>query len=87
MRLLSILALTFLTATVHAQSHPQWGNLEPGPWGVGVRVINTWDYSRSYWPPRDWRGQERQVKRQEQDREDAGNAGRAAHRSGVIGCW
>jgi hypothetical protein len=23
-------------------------------------VINTWDYSRSYWSPRDWRGVERQ---------------------------
>ena len=60
---MKILSLLFLFATtLHAQSspYPQWGNLEPGPYAVGVQVINTWDYSRSYWSPRDWRGEERQ---------------------------
>jgi hypothetical protein len=55
----AVLLISFVSIA-HAQAHPQWGSLEPGPYGVGVRVINTWDYSRSYWPPRDWRGQERQ---------------------------
>jgi hypothetical protein len=55
------ITLLVLATTLNAQSAPpQWGNLEPGPYAVGVRVINTWDYSRTYWPPRDWRGVERQ---------------------------
>jgi hypothetical protein len=60
MRFLLLLCL-LLASTLNAQSspYPQWGNLEPGPYAVGVRVINTFDYSRTYWPPRDWRGQER----------------------------
>ena len=57
---LLLVVLSCVVSVGYAQSHPQWGNLEPGQYGVGVRVINAWDYSRSYWPPRDWRGQERQ---------------------------
>ena len=58
MKTLSALSLILLGSTLHAQAHPQWGNLEPGPYAVGVRVINAWDYSRTWWPPRDWRGQD-----------------------------
>ena len=31
----------------------QWGNLERGPYDIGVRVSNTCDYSLAYWPRRD----------------------------------
>ena len=33
---------------VTAQSYPQWGGLEPGPYQVGFRVVQTEDQSRTY---------------------------------------
>lgn len=39
-----------------AQSLPQWGNLKPGPYAVGFKVVNTYDYARGYYPKVDFRG-------------------------------
>lgn len=36
---------------------PMWGNLKPGPYEVGFRVIHTVDAARSYIPRVDFRGQ------------------------------
>lgn len=55
--LLSLLAPTLLSA--QRPPTPQWGGLDPGPYRVGVRVISTWDHSRTWWSPVDWRGVER----------------------------
>jgi len=40
-----------------AQTYPQWGAMQPGPYEVGIRVIHTYDYSRGYWPKVDYQGQ------------------------------
>ena len=40
-----------------AQSFPQWGPLQAGPYEVGFRAIHTYDHSRGYWPKVDHRGQ------------------------------
>jgi len=39
-----------------AARYPQWGGLEPGPYGVGFTVVQAYDYTRPYWPRTDWRG-------------------------------
>lgn len=39
-----------------AQSFPQWGNLRPGPYAVGFRHIQKYDYSRQVKPATDFTG-------------------------------
>ena len=36
---------------------PLWGELEPGPYGVGFRTIEKYDFSRTYRPSRDYFGE------------------------------
>lgn len=55
------LALAALAAAAPARAQPaprfpQWGGLEPGPYAVGFRVVQTYDYARAYRPKADWRG-------------------------------
>lgn len=38
---------------------PAWGELEPGPHSVGVRVVHAEDRTRTYWPPGNHIGQKR----------------------------
>jgi len=41
------LAISVFSPSVIAASPPLWGNLEPGPYKVGFKLLNTVDYSRS----------------------------------------
>lgn len=41
---------------VPAQPYPQWGNLKPGPYAVGFRHIQKYDYSRQVQPATDFAG-------------------------------
>jgi hypothetical protein len=43
---LVITGLFFFEHSAQAQSSPLWGNLKPGPYGIGFRVIKTYDHSR-----------------------------------------
>ena len=40
-----------------AQGYPLWGDLKPGPYAVGFRVIQTYDYTRNYIPKVDFAGE------------------------------
>ncbi len=46
-----------LTATsTFGEKPPLWGGLEPGPYGVGFKTIELFDYSRTFQPARDYFG-------------------------------
>lgn len=47
----ALLATLALPAALRAQPSPQWGQMQAGPHGVGFMVVQTFDESRSYWPP------------------------------------
>lgn len=55
--LLVLFPCTGALTDAHAQSFPQWGPLQGGPYEVGFRVVHTYDHSRGYWPEVDYRGQ------------------------------
>jgi hypothetical protein len=40
-----------------------WGKLEPGPYAVGYRMIDRYDYTRPYWTARDLDGHPRTIER------------------------
>src|SRR5215216_2012328 len=39
-----------------AHDYPQWGNLKPGPYTVGFKVVSSYDYSRVTGPKIDFEG-------------------------------
>lgn len=41
---------------LNAQPFPQWGDMRPGPYPVGFQVMQLYDYSRAYWPKRNYLG-------------------------------
>src|SRR5947207_5457813 len=42
---------------------PMWGRLEAGPYAVGYRLIDRYDYTRPYWNRRDLEGKQRTIER------------------------
>lgn len=57
-----LLSLVALTAAA-ADRSKLWGNLEPGPYDVGFKVIETYDHSRPYRHARDLEGRPRSGER------------------------
>jgi len=52
----TLLAAILISASVGGQTPPIWGSLEPGPYAVGFRTIEQYDYSRTFQPIRDYYG-------------------------------
>jgi len=52
----TLLAAILICASVGGQTPPIWGSLEPGPYAVGFRTIEQYDYSRTFQPTRDYYG-------------------------------
>ena len=53
-----LLGAVLLTACgVTAQEAVLWGDIEPGPHGIGYMVVEHYDYSRSFQPKRDYFGE------------------------------
>lgn len=57
LRLIFVIAAAGLSVNIHAQTPPLWGNLDPGPFKVGFKIIYRLDYSRSWKPKYDTHGQ------------------------------
>lgn len=56
LRLLSAPLLFCLSCQTFAQNDSQWGRLQPGPYAVGFRVVQQYDYSRTLKPKVDFAG-------------------------------
>jgi len=52
----NLLAVILISASVGGQTPLIWGNLESGPYAVGFRTIEQYDYSRTFQPTRDYFG-------------------------------
>jgi len=50
--------LLLLTFSAYSQNRPQWNDIPAGTYDIGFRVLQTYDYSRGYWPKKDFRGHE-----------------------------
>jgi hypothetical protein len=50
-------ALLVMVSGLGAQDRPLWGDIEPGPHGVGYMAIERYDYARSFQPKRDYFGE------------------------------
>ena len=55
--LVLLIAVVGLSINIHAQTAPLWGNLNPGRFNVGFKVIYKLDYSRNWKPKYYVRGQ------------------------------
>ena len=55
--LLCLAAVLVTASGIAAQEAPLWGDIEPGPHGVGYMAIEHYDYSRSFQPKRDYFGE------------------------------
>lgn len=55
-RLLAAFLLLYLTVQASAQNPSQWGKLQPGPYPVGFRLMQQYDYSRTLKPKTDFAG-------------------------------
>lgn len=56
LRLLAAFLLLCLPCQALAQNPSQWGKLQPGPYPVGFRVVQQYDYSRTHKPKTDFAG-------------------------------
>ena len=52
----ALLFLLFVQRSLLAETFPLWGELEPGPYTVGFKVVSRYDYSRTYKPKYDYEG-------------------------------
>jgi len=52
----SVLSILVLTETGLGQAPPLWGEIKPGPYAVGFRTIEKYDYSRTFQPAKDYFG-------------------------------
>src|SRR5947209_4356238 len=58
-----IVALGLVATSAFAATPPIWGPLQPGPYAVGYRLLDRYDYTRPYWIPRDLQGRLRTFER------------------------
>ncbi|MCX6835403.1 MAG: dienelactone hydrolase family protein [candidate division Zixibacteria bacterium] len=54
--MLSVPGILILTETGFGQAPPLWGEIKPGPYAVGFRTIEKYDYSRTFQPAKDYFG-------------------------------
>ena len=62
MRKLIFAFIAFAAATASANP-PMWGSLERGPYAIGYRLIDRYDYTRPYWTARDLQDRPRTIER------------------------
>ncbi len=48
--------LLVVNTCLYSQDRPQWDDIPAGPHKIGFKVINTYDYSRGYFPTSDYSG-------------------------------
>lgn len=56
MAMAAILTIGLTSSIAFAQITAAWGNLQPGPYGVGFNTIESYDYSRTFLPKYDYYG-------------------------------
>ncbi len=56
-------SLTLLSLSAFAATPVTWGKLERGPYAVGYRLIDRYDYTRPFWMARDLEGRPRKIER------------------------
>jgi dienelactone hydrolase len=54
--ILTTICVVLNQTSVHGQASPIWKNLEPGPYAVGFRTVEKYDYSRIFRPKKDYFG-------------------------------
>ena len=54
--ILSVVGLIALAETGLGQAPPLWGEIKPGPYAVGFRTIEKYDYARTFQPAKDYFG-------------------------------
>ena len=54
--ILSVLNILVFTELGLGQAPPLWGKIKPGPYAVGFRTIEKYDYSRTFQPAKDYFG-------------------------------
>jgi dienelactone hydrolase len=52
-----LITFILMAPVLAAQEAVLWGDIEPGPYGVGYRAIEQYDYARSFQPKRDYFGE------------------------------
>ena len=52
-----ITAVLLLVSALSAQEALLWGDIDPGPYGVGYMAVEHYDYARSFQPKRDYFGE------------------------------
>src|SRR2546423_4362044 len=63
MRKLAYVFIVIAVAATASASPPMWGSLERGPYAVGYRLIDRYDYTRPYWTARDLENRPRTIER------------------------
>jgi hypothetical protein len=56
MKLLFTIFLSVTSVLIFAQPYTQWNGLQPGPYNVGFKTYNCYDYGRHVQPKLDFEG-------------------------------
>jgi dienelactone hydrolase len=62
-RTATLFALALLAPLAFAATPASWGPLQPGPYAVGYRLLDRYDYTRPFWAARTLDGQPRKAER------------------------
>src|SRR5438477_11506787 len=63
MRKLVYVLIVMAVAATASANPPMWGSLQRGPYAVGYRLIDRYDYTRPYWTARDLEHRPRTIER------------------------